>query len=462
MQKILIIDDDESLCYGLKRSLGKYYEVFTAMDLEGAYILLKTENFNLIFLDYSLGDENGLDVLKSIRKLTTDIPVVMLTAHGSTELILDAIRAGAIDFLTKPAEIRHLIETIEKYSSKDNYCFDKGQFEILSEIPYTPDAVIAVSGEMKDVLKSIAIISATDTPVLITGESGTGKDVASNLIHKYSKRSGNPFININCAAIPENLLESELFGYVKGAFTGAYASNPGKFQMADKGTIFLDEIGDMPLSLQGKLLQVLQDGRIQRVGDNTFKKVDIRIVSATNRNLRELVANGSFREDLFYRINTFSIEIPPLRKRISDIWPSALHFIKFFSDSMNKDICCVEKSARELLESYRWQGNVRELKNVMAKAVATANSGVITGKVITSALGLESDSTDASSCSFTEYFRRKYHENILTRAVEEVEEQLIRNVLAECQNNNTAAAKMLGISRVTFYEKLKKYGIAQP
>ncbi|MGE4319240.1 MAG: sigma-54-dependent transcriptional regulator [Deferribacterales bacterium] len=461
MHKILIIDDDEAVCYGLKRSLGKYYEIFTAMDLDGAYSLIKSEKFSLIFLDYRLGDENGLDVLRSIRELTKEIPVVMLTAHGSTELILDAIRMGAVDFLTKPAETKQLIEIIEKYSASSAYCFDNENFEILSEVPYNSEAVIAVSGEMKDVLKNIAIISATDTPVLITGESGTGKDVASKLIHRYSQRKDHPFININCAAIPENLLESELFGYAKGAFTGAYASNPGKFQMADKGTIFLDEIGDLPLPLQGKLLQVLQDGRIQRVGENTLKKVDIRIISATNRNLRRLVADGLFREDLYYRINAFSIEIPPLRSRVKDIWPSVLHFIKFFSESIGKNICCVEKSARETLESYRWQGNVRELKNVMAKAVAMANSGAVTKDVMISALGTGSDS-DCEPCrDVSGYFRTKFSENILVQAVEEVEESIIKSVLAECQNNNTAAAKMLGISRVTLYEKLKKYGLSQ-
>lgn len=459
MHKILIIDDDESLCYGLKRSLGKYYEIFTAMNLEGAYALIKAENFGLIFLDYSLGDENGLDVLQSIRKLTTEIPIVMLTAHGTTELILDAIRMGAVDFITKPAETKQLVEIIEKYASNTNYCFDPDKFEILSEMPYNAEAVIAVSNEMKDVLKNIAIISATDSPVLITGESGTGKDVVSNLIHKYSRRKDSPFININCAAIPDNLLESELFGYAKGAFTGAYTSNPGKFQMADKGTIFLDEIGDMPLTLQGKLLQVLQDGRIQRVGDNTFKKVDIRVISATNRNLRELVANGSFREDLFYRINAFSIEIPPLRKRVKDIWPSLLHFVRFFSDSMGKDICCVEKSAKELVDAFRWQGNVRELKNIVSKAVATANSGAVTKDVIISALGLESSNNEELSRDIAGYFKEKYDENILVSAVEEVEESLIRSVLAEC-GNNTAAAKILGISRVTLYEKMRKYDIS--
>jgi len=459
MHKILIIDDDESLCYGLKRSLGKYYEIFTAMDLEGAYALIKAESFNIIFLDYRLGEENGLDVLRSIREFTTDIPIVMLTAHGSTELILDAIRMGAVDFITKPAETKQLIEIIEKYAASASHCFDRDHFEILADVPYNADAVIAVSNEMKDVLKNIAIISATDSPVLITGESGTGKDVASNLIHRYSRRKDNPFININCAAIPDNLLESELFGYAKGAFTGAYASNPGKFQMADKGTIFLDEIGDMPLPLQGKLLQVLQDGRIQRVGDNTFKKVDIRVISATNRNLRELVANGSFREDLFYRINAFSIEIPPLRERVKDIWPSLLHFVRFFSDSMGKDICCVEKSAKELVEASRWQGNVRELKNIVSKAVATANSGAVTKDIIASALGFGNAQSGELCRDITAYFKERYAENILVNAVEEVEENLIRSVLAEC-GNNTAAAKILGISRVTLYEKMKKYGLS--
>jgi DNA-binding NtrC family response regulator len=447
MMKILLIDDDESLLYGMKRSLSKQFEVVTAKDSVSAIKAVQEQNFGLIFLDYKLGEENGLEVLSMLRAQT---------AHGTTELIIDAIRQGAVDFLTKPVDTAQLISAAEKYGNegRDGYCSDK--YENILSIKYDKSAVIAVSEGMKDVLKSVAIISGTNSPVLITGESGTGKDVTALLMHNYSRRKDNPFVQINCAAIPDNLLESELFGYVKGAFTGAYNSNPGKFQMADKGTIFLDEIGDMPMPLQGKLLQVLQDGRIQRVGDNTFRQVDIRIISATNKNLKELVRTGQFREDLYYRINAFNVDIPPLRDRKKDIWSCCLHFIRIFSVDMGKDICCVDKSAREVLEKYPWHGNIRELKNIMSKAVALSNTAALRADTILNALGKhETKQQD----SFFEIFRAKYDENLLSNALEEVEEEIIRKTVAECGENYTAAAKMLGISRVTLYDKIKKYGL---
>ena len=455
MRKILIIDDDESLLYGMKRSLSKQFDVDTAQDSFSAVKAVREQNFNLIFLDYKLGEENGLEVL-SLLRAHTSTPVVMLTAHGTTELIIEAIRQGAVDFLTKPVDTAQLVAAIDKYAAegKDGYCSDK--YEDISSIKYDRSAVIAVSEGMKDVLKSVAIISGTNSPVLITGESGTGKDVTAMLIHNYSRRKDNPFVQINCAAIPDNLLESELFGYVKGAFTGAYTGNPGKFQMADKGTIFLDEIGDMPMPLQGKLLQVLQDGRIQRVGDNTFRQVDIRIISATNKNLKELVRTGQFREDLYYRINAFNVDIPPLRNRKKDIWNCCLHFIRLFSVDTGKDICCVDKSARDILENYPWQGNIRELKNIMSKAVALSNTAALRADTILNALG-RADTKPAES--FFDIFRAKYEENLLSKALEEVEEDIIRRAVASCGENYTAAAKMLGISRVTLYDKIKKYGL---
>lgn len=454
MLKILIIDDDESMLYGMKRALSKEYDVGIASCSADALTLLSGQNYSMIFLDYMLGSENGLDVLADIRNVV-NVPVVMLTAHGSSELIIDAIRQGAVDFITKPADTEQLKSVIEKYASEDKDSCDMEHYVEMKDVRADRNAVIAVSEQMKDVLKSVAIISATVSPVLITGESGTGKDVTANLIHNYSNRKNYPFVQINCAAIPDNLLESELFGYARGAFTGAYASNQGKFQIADGGTVFLDEIGDMPMPLQGKLLQVLQDGRIQRVGDNTFRKVDIRIISATNKNLKELVDKGEFREDLYYRINAFNIHIPPLRERKKDIWNTSLHFIKLFSAETGKDICCVEKTAREVLESYPWHGNIRELKNIMSKAVALSSTCALKTEVFLSALGREQEHKSEKDV-FASLMDR-YSENILQNVVEDVETAIIRTVLMRHAGNHTAAAKSLGISRVTLYDKIKKY-----
>lgn len=456
MRKILIVDDDESLAYGIKRSLSGEFKVSVAPALSDAVNMISQKNYSLIFLDFMLGNENGLDVLATIKKIS-NVPVVMLTAHSSTALIIDAIRAGAVDFISKPASAEQLKEVIIKYALKEKNSYDPAQYHDISSLKVEKNTVIAVSDQMKNVLKSVALISSTDSPVLITGESGTGKDVTAGLIHTYSKRMSSPFVQINCAAIPDALLESELFGYAKGAFTGAYTANQGKFQAADGGTVFLDEIGDMPLVLQSKLLQVLQDGRIQRVGDNTFNRVNIRIISATNKDLKILVEKGLFREDLYYRINAFNIHIPPLRERPADIWDAALHFIKTFSAETGKDIRYVENSAREFLETYKWHGNIRELKNIMSKAVVLSNSEVLMREDFISLLpAIENDGNNIHAFLSTEY-----RDCNLQKIVEDIEVYSIQAALVKSGNNYTATAKALGISRVTLYEKIKKYQLSK-
>lgn len=454
MVKILIIDDDESICYSMKRSLSKSYDIYTALNSVEAYEILCNTEIDFIFLDYQLGDQNGLDVLKEIRLSNDNIPVAFLTAHGTSEVLIDAIRYGAVDFLSKPVDAEKLIETIEKYAGCYSLCYDSELFEKLPDIS-EQDMVIAESNSMKEILKKVAIISATRTPVIITGDSGTGKDVIAHLIHRYSPRKDKPFVSINCAAIPEQLLESELFGHVKGSFTGAVTNKQGKFQIADTGTIFLDEIGDMPAELQGKLLHVLQDGLIQRIGDNSFQKTDIRIISATNKNMEQIVNDGLFREDLFYRINAFEIKIPPLRNRREDIWPLSMHYLKQQAVEVNKNITCIEKSVRKLLEAQDWQGNVRELKNTMAKLIVMTSSNSIRLETVQEILSFPKESHE----DIFDYFMNKSGESLLQISVEELEMNLIKRCIAESAGNHTLASKKLGISRVTLYDKIKKYNI---
>jgi len=454
MLKVLLIDDDESICYSIKRSLSNDYDIFTALSFDQACTFLDNEDIDFIFLDYQLGEESGLDVLKKIRGIKKDIPVAFLTAHGTSEILMDAIRFGAVDFLAKPVDSAKLIFTIEKYSGCYNKDYDSDMYVRIPDISDS-EIVIAESEAMKDILKNIAVISETRSPVLLTGESGTGKDVLARLIHRYSPRKDKPFVSINCAAIPETLLESELFGHVKGSFTGALTSKLGKFQIADKGTIFLDEMGDMPIQLQAKLLHVLQDGLIQKVGDNSFHKVDIRIISATNKPLEKLVESGLFREDLFYRINAFTIDIPPLRQRKADIWPLCLYYLGKQTLELKKKISHIEKDCQNMLEESFWQGNVRELKNCMAKAAVMTSTCHI-GKEQISAL-VNTDKSDASD--IYDYFSSKYDKELLTSSVEELEKAIIKRCLQDENNNHTTTAKKLGISRVTLYDKIKRYGL---
>lgn len=454
MLKVLLIDDDESICYSIKRSLSKSYDIYTALDSEQAYSILEETGADFIFLDFQLGDENGLDVLKKIRLTNEEIPVAFLTAHGTSEVLIDAIRYGAVDFLSKPVNAEKLAAAIDKYAGCFSISYDPDKYQLLPDSA-RGEMVVAESAGMKEVLKKVAIISETRSPVMITGESGTGKDVIARLIHRYSPRKDMPFVSINCAAIPEQLLESELFGHVKGSFTGAVSSKQGKFQIADKGTIFLDEIGDMPAQLQGKLLHVLQDGLIQRIGDNSFQKVDIRIISATNRDMGRIVSDGLFREDLYYRINAFEISIPPLRFRKEDIWPLSLYFLKMHASDVNKNITCVEKSVRELLEAQEWPGNVRELKNTMAKLAVMTSSKALRLEQAESVM----NRPDESPCDVFEYFMKHADDNLLQSSLEELESNLINRCMDESGGNHTLAAKKLGISRVTLYDRIKKYGL---
>lgn len=458
MAKVLIIDDDEGLCYSIERALRNTHKVFTATHSVSAYNILFKNVIDIVFIDQRLGSEKGTEILKEIKNRYSQLPCILMTAYGSSETILESISQGAADFISKPVEIQEFLNLIEANAAKKEIC--STDYINISKLDFSENIFIGNAPEMIKILKTVATVSATDSPVLITGESGTGKDHIAKLIHDYSKRKKLPFVPINSAAIPRSLLESEMFGHVKGAFSGAYQNRMGKFEIADKGTIFLNEIGDLPAGLQAKLLHVLQDGTIEKLGENKLKKVDVRLISATNKNLYEKLDSGSFREDLYYRLNVFSIHLPPLRQRKADIPELAKYFINEECKNLGKEISCVHKRVFSILISYNWPGNIRELKNIIKKSVIVSNRKTLEPENI----ALPKDKTSDSEYQFfNKKLYQQYKDNayghVLHKAFENIEKEFIRDALKDCQGNVSKVSEILGISRVTLYEKMKKYSI---
>lgn len=458
MANVLIIDDDEGLCYGIERALRNIHKIFTATHSESAYNILSNNAIDIAFIDQKLGKENGTEILKEIKQRLPNLPCILMTAYGSSETILESISQGAADFTSKPLETNDFLNLIEANIVQRKFCSD--DYINISDLKYPENIFIGKSPEMINILKTVATVAATDSPVLITGESGTGKDHIAKIIHDYSKRANYPFVPVNSAAIPRSLLESEMFGHVKGAFSGAYQSKKGKFEVADKGTIFLNEIGDLPEGLQAKLLHVLQDGSIERLGENKLKKVDVRLISATNKNLNEKLESGSFREDLFYRLNVFSIHLPPLRKRKADILELAKFFIKEACENLDKEITCVHKDVFDILTSYSWPGNIRELKNIVNKSVIVSNRQTLEPDdvMLPDNKTEKKEKTDTKKDLYSSY-KEHFYGDVLHNALEDIEKEFIEDALKDCKGNVSKVAEMLGISRVTLYDKLKKYSI---
>lgn len=451
MKKILIIDDDTSLTYSLQRAFSSKYRVLTANCTSTArQILGEEEEIGLIFLDYMLGDENGLDVLERLKKDFPMIPVVFMTAYSTSDTVLEAVKLGAVDFLVKPVLPDEFIKTVDTYHSVYSSVCGPG----FLRIPEHSRSIrlIGTSRAMRDVLKLTASASLSDAPVLLTGESGTGKDLIANLLHSYSKRSGKPFVAINCAAIPRELLESELFGYVRGAFSGAVSAKTGLLESADCGTVFLDEISEMPVDLQAKMLRVLQNGTIQKLGEVKETKIDVRVISATNKDIGKIISEGHFRADLYYRLSVININIPPLRKRPEDIPELALHLIAKHNE--RGKITCVDEALLERLKDFNWPGNVRELENRIREAIILAKTNCLT----------EDDfrfekETKSHSVDLFEYFKSKYKDNLYNNTIDECERALIEGALRIHGGRLAKAADWLNISRVTLNAKIKKYGL---
>lgn len=439
-KRILVVDDEVNLRWALKKALkDQPYEILEAEDGEQA--LEKYNNFSpdMILLDIRMPKKNGMDVLREIKIHDHSIPIIMLTAYGDTDSAIEALNIGAIDYLTKPFDIKQLKLLIKKVLKEDvqEFNFQK--------------KIIGESKRIKEVLQKSQRVANSTATVLIYGESGTGKELIARAIYELSERKNAPFVAVNCGALPEALLESELFGHEKGAFTGATSRKLGRFERAQGGTIFLDEIGELSLAMQVKLLRVLQEKEIERVGGTRPIKVDVRVLAATNRNIKEMVDNDQFREDLYYRLNVFPIETPPLRERKEDIPLLVEFFIEKNAKNLNKPVKNINDITLALLKRYTWPGNIRELENVIERAVILSWGETITPEVLPRELINIETTNDQKSFILPE-------DGI---NLEEVEKHFIIQALQRANNNQTQAAKLLGISRHTLLYRMKKFNLSE-
>ncbi|SFM62842.1 sigma-54-dependent transcriptional regulator [Thermodesulforhabdus norvegica] len=453
--QILIVEDDPNQLRILSEFLKhKGYRIETSLSGREALQKLSAPDLipvDVIILDWKLPDVDGLSLLKKIKEEHPLIQVIMLTAFGSVERAVEAMRRGAYHYLTKPVNLQELLIIIEKAIRELKL---QKEVEVLrkkleSLTPRDIPDFIAESPKMKELLTLVSRVAETDATVLILGESGTGKEVVARLIHSLSSRRDRALMTVNCAAIPEGLLESELFGHEKGAFTGAHQAKPGLFELAHRGSLFLDEIGDMSVGLQAKLLRVLQNGTFHRVGGTREMAVDVRIIAATNRDLESMVKEGTFREDLFWRLNVFSIYVPPLRARKEDIPPLVNHFLRLFSGKHGKEIKSVSREVMERLLHHDFPGNVRELENIVERAVIMAEDEIIR---------LE-DLPPYLQSTPPEISVNTYDDLPLPEAVALLERTRIRKALEKSGGVKTRAAEMLGISERVLRYKLEKYGI---
>ena len=447
--RILIADDEPAQVKALAGFLNKRgYTVLTADSGKTALNIVHRKLVDLVLTDFRMPDLDGLELLKQARELNPEIDVIMMTAFGSIESATDAMRHGAVDYLTKPVDLEQLQLIIERTLEHKMLVSENRLLKQELAEKFRFDQIISVSEIMESALNVAGRAAPSRATVLVTGESGTGKELFAKAIHFASDRRDKPFVAVNCAALAENLLESELFGHEKGAFTGANQQRRGRFEMADSGTLFIDEIGEIPMSTQVKLLRVLQEKSFERVGGSEMVKVNVRIVAATNRNLAEMIQAGTFREDLFYRLNVINIDIPPLRKRKSDIPILVDFFLKKFTTENNSPIESVSREALDLLMKYDYPGNVRELENIIEQAVVLSRGKIISSRDLPPTVRGAATSTG-----------RPVHaiEGTFTEKVDAFEQELIWDALEAANGVQTAAARILGISERHIRYKLKKY-----
>lgn len=438
-ENILVVDDSPETLEVLQRNLSSQgYRVMITPAIDEAVGILEESQIDLVITDLKMPGSSGLDLIRYVRENFKDTEVMMITGYASIEGAVEAVKTGAEEYLSKPFTDEELFTAVRRVLGKLQM-----RRAIQAQTLRTPKASQGLIGEsesMKKIFHAIAKASSTTATVLITGESGTGKELVARAIHYSSPRSSAPFVPVNCGGIPEGLLESELFGHVKGAFTGATESRAGFFQTADRGSIFLDEISEMGLAMQVKLLRVLQDKEVCMVGASRTRKVDVRIIAATNKVLLSLVKKGLFREDLFFRLNVITIEIPPLRDRDDDILHLTRYFAEKFAAEFDKPVPIFSEKALQILKSYHWPGNIRELENVVHRMIVMVEEDII-------------DAPDLPSLMRYSVPRGKK----LNRTLEEVEREHIQNVLARVNGNKTQAARILGINRKTLRERLKKF-----
>jgi nitrogen regulation protein NR(I) len=468
MQTILIVDDDKSIRYSLKRMLEEKYSILTAQNGEEALGRVHEKLPDLIIMDIKMPGRNGIDVLKEIKSIDPKSLVIIMTAYGTTETAIEAMKYGAFDYILKPFPIPQMKGLVEKALALRKL--------MKEEVTYTPlpvpeggeERIVGSSPKMQEIYKMIGQIAPSDVTVLLRGESGTGKELIARAIYHHSLRSNQPFLPVNCAAIPDTLLESELFGHEKGAFTGASSRRIGKLEQCQGGTIFLDEIGDMSLSIQAKLLRVLQEKSFERLGGMETIKVDIRLIVATNKDLEEAISNGKFREDLYYRLNVVTLILPPLRERKEDIPELVSYFLKKFNRELKKEIVGITSSVMEKITSYGWPGNVRQLENVLKRAMVLCQGEWILEDHLLFEKGWEKRDVeeelskknveDLLDALFKEFSKASAAAQDLDM-ISNLERGLILRALKKTKGNQLKAAMLLGIHRSTLRGKMEKYNI---
>jgi len=449
---ILVVEDGQSQREMLRDFLvTEGHTVAEAENGDTAIQSVLKGHFDMILLDYKMPGMDGMQVLKEVKKINPEIDVIIITAYGTIETAVEAMKAGAIDYITKPVEFDELLIHVDKVSERRTLIRENEILrQKLKEKGVTMDKIIYQSLKMNVLINTANRIAVSRATVLIKGESGTGKELLARLIHNLSPRSARPIITVNCGALSESLLESELFGHEKGAFTGASVKRIGRFEEADGGTLFLDEIGDISSSVQVKLLRFLQERELQRVGGNQTIHSDVRIISATNRDLESKVKEGTFREDLFYRLNVVVVDMPPLRERKEDVPLLIDHFLKLFAAENGKNVTGITSEARDLLLKYDYPGNVRELENIIERAVVISRNSVIS----------IDDLPFDEERIYPEYTGKK-GEGLLRGSIEEMERKLILEAMEKSGDHQTKAAEILGISERMLRYKLKKYGLKE-
>jgi two-component system, NtrC family, response regulator AtoC len=447
---ILIVDDDEGMCRMLETGLGaRGYQTASRTSADAALELLHLHDFDAVITDVRMRGLNGIELCSRIADSRPDIPVIVITAFGSMDAAIEAIRAGAYDFVTKPFELEAIRMTVQRAVMHRSLSRKVARLEQALRETRTFESLLGSSTSMRRIYDLIERVAPSDTAVLITGESGTGKELVARALHRRSPRQAGPFVAINCAAMPETLLEGELFGHVKGAFTDAKTDRPGLFQQAHRGTLFLDEVGELPLGLQPKLLRALQEKSVRPLGSQTESSFDARIIAATNRDLETAVAEGRFRDDLYYRIHVIQIDMPPLRTRGNDILVLAQHFVERFASIAGKPVRGILPAAAEKLLAYAWPGNVRELQNCIERAVTLCRYSEVTAddlpeKVQNSKRAPAVIASDEPSDLVS---------------MEEIERRYVLRVFEATGRNKSLAAKILGFNRKTLYRKLRRYGV---
>jgi DNA-binding NtrC family response regulator len=453
LHKILLVEDDRNTLEGLAEILSmENFEVTKAIDGNSALKEIKNGTFNVMLTDLLLPDFDGLELAKQAWKEENDLMVVMMTAFGSVKHAVSAMKEGIYDYLTKPIDIDELLIVLTKAINEQKLRQEYISLKDKIAEKYHYENIIGNSGKMQEVFSKVNKIANSDATILIRGESGVGKELIARAIHYNSSRKANELMEINCSSIPETLLESELFGHEKGSFTGAHKMIKGKFEIADGGTIFLDEIGDLSLNVQVKLLRFLQEKRFNRVGGSGYISVDVRLITATNMNLETALKEGKFREDLYYRLNVIPIFIPSLRERPEDVGPLVEHFIRKFSEKNQKQIEGITHEALEVCQKYAWPGNVRELENAIENAVVMTENNWLRPEDLP--FYIKTKPNDLQLPDLSHLDRMNYREQL-----EFAEKKIIKKALEETDGNKTHAAKRLGFSIRTMRNKVKKYGL---